>query len=76
MATAHPTPLQKEDLQQALQFYVTKEDLVSMETRLGKAIGEAKADILKIIILLMLAGIATTLTVTAAILATAIQLFG
>ncbi len=76
LATTHPAPLQKEGLHQVLQFYVTKEDLASMETRLVKAIGEAKADILKTIILLMLAGIATTVTVTARILATAIQLFG
>ena len=76
MTTANPAPLQKEGLQQVLQFYVTKEDLVSMETRLVNTIGEAKADILKAIILLMLAGIATTVTVTARIFATAIQLFG
>ena len=76
MTTANPAPLQKEGLQQALQLYVTNEYLASMETRLVKAIGEAKADILKTIILLALAGIATTVIVTARTLATPIQLFG
>ena len=76
MTTANPAPLTMEDLQQVLQFYATKEDLANMETRLVKAIGEVKADMLKTLILVMLAGIAATATVTAGILTAAIQLFG
>lgn len=76
MTTASPAPPQNEELQRILQFYATKEDLANMDTRLVTAIGVAKADMLKTIIFVMLAGIAATATVTAGILATAIQLLG